>query len=273
MRYNKEVNHSQQQKDTPLHVHDASRPHGEPHTCSHHHAPCERGQVHGFVLSSWSQIRILGIVFALNVAYAWVEACGSQNTHSWALMSDAVHMAADASGLLLAFLGAMLSLYVQKNHDYLKAWWIERLAAGCNALALSGMSVFLWVEGGQRLSNPPQIVGESLLWIAIGGLLVNLLSVYLLHQDSHHHLNIRGAYLHVISDALGSVAAIISAVGVLVFHIVWMDAVMSLLVAGLVTWVAIGFVQSLWRSFQEAPSEDAFEHPLLHAEEDPHETP
>ena len=257
-----------------MHVHDASLIHDDSHqACSHHHDVCERGQVHGFVLSSWSQIRILGIVFVLNIAYAWVEAWGSDQTHSWALMSDAVHMAADASGLLLAFLGAMLSLYVQKNHDYQKAWWIERLAAGCNALALSGMSVFLWVEGVQRLSNPPHIAGESLLWIAIGGLLVNLLSVYLLHQDSHHHLNIRGAYLHVISDALGSVAAIVSAVGVLVFHLVWMDAVMSLVVAGLVTWVAIGFVKSLCLSFQEAPSEDAFEHPLLHAEEHSHETP
>ncbi len=259
-----------------MHVHlpASSSPSEAPQDCaSHHHGPCERGQVHGFVLSSWSQIRILGIVFVLNLGYAGVEFFGSQQTHSWALMSDAVHMLADASGLLLAFLAAMLSLYVQKNHDYRKAWWIERLAAGCNALVLAGMSIFLWQEGVHRLQHPPVIIGDFLLWIALGGFVVNALSVYLLHQDSHHHVNIRGAYVHVISDTMGSIAAIISALCVLFFHWLWMDALMSLLVAGLVTWVSIGFVKSLWQSLQEAPSEKAFEHPLLHAEEQPHETP
>ena len=184
-----------------MNVHNDSDSHHTHQACSHHHDHGTRGQVHGFVLSSWSQIRLLGIVFLLNIGYGWVEAWGANKTHSWALMSDAVHMGADASGLLLAFLGAMLSLYVQKNHQYKKAWWIERLAAGCNALALTGMSLFLWVEGVQRLSHPPHIMGESLLWIATGGLVVNLVSIYLLHQDRHHHLNIQGAYVHVISDA------------------------------------------------------------------------
>jgi len=228
--------------------------------------------VHGLVLSSWSQVWRLGFVFCLNIGYGIIEFFGAHHTQSWALMSDAAHMAADASSVLLALLAAVISISVQKSKAYKRAWWIERIAASLNALGLTAMSIFLWKEGLSRLQNPPDVLGEQMLWIAIGGLLVNGLAVVLFHQPSTKgqakNLNLRGAYLHVLSDLFGSVAAILSALFIISFGWSWMDPIMSLLVATLVSIAAFQFIRTLWTSWSDPATPDSFNHPLMRLDEE-----
>ncbi|XVJ51759.1 MAG: cation transporter [Vampirovibrio sp.] len=227
-------------------------------TCTHD----VRGHVHGFVLSSWSHVGRLTVVFCLNLFYGGVEWWGAKTTHSWALMSDAAHMASDASGLLLALLAAVLSVYVQKSHHFQQAWWVERLASTVNAIGLWGMSAVLWQGGLWRLSRPVAILAEPFLWIAVGGLLINFVAMLFLHQAQSDNLNLRGAYLHLFSDLLGSVAAIVSALCILFFQWAWMDAVMSLLVAGLMTIAAFQFSKNVLKQWKHPASEHDFQHPL-----------
>jgi cobalt-zinc-cadmium efflux system protein len=243
-----------------LHHQDAPNSSG---CCSGHSHSASRGHVHGMVLSSWKQVQRLGIVLALNLGYGWVEFVGSHRSHSWALMSDAAHMMADASGILLALLAALLSLWVQKSKAFHQAWWIERLAAAVNAVALSGMALMLFYEGGLRLQNPPDIQGSLLLYVAVGGLIVNAFSVWLFHRDMKHSLNLRAAYLHMVGDMLGSIAAILSAIAILTLGWNWMDVVASLVVAVLVSLVAVEFWRSLLREWNSPARPEDYKHPIL----------
>jgi cation diffusion facilitator family transporter len=248
----------------PVHSPDKTSTHGS-HTCcgGGHSATGSRGQVHGLVLSSWNQVlRLLGVLI-LNVGYGTVEYLGSHHTHSWALMSDAGHMLADASSVLLALLAALLSLWVQRVKAYQTAWWIERLVATLNACGLTLVAITLGITAIQRVMMPPEVQGDLLLWIAAGGLLVNGLAVWLFHGDHQHNLNIRGAYLHMLSDLMGSVAALLSAVFILVLHWHWMDAVMALAVSGLVCIAALQFWKSVRAQWTHPPTLEQFEHPLL----------
>jgi cobalt-zinc-cadmium efflux system protein len=227
----------------------------------------QRGVVHGMRLSSKAHAWRLTAVFALNLGYGFVEVWGSISSNSWALMSDAFHMFADASGLLLALLGAVLSLMVQKNKDYLLAFRMENVSSTLNALGLWMMSFYLWTGGVNRLFHPVSVQVETLFWVAFGGLLINGASMWLFHRDQKANLNMRGAYLHMLSDALGSVAAILSAGCLYYFEWQWIDPSMSLLVALLVTVTAFHFSKGLWRQWQTTPNAEAFDHPILHEDE------
>jgi cobalt-zinc-cadmium efflux system protein len=124
------------------------------------------------------------------------------------------------------------------------------------------MSAVLWQGGLWRLSRPVAILAEPFLWIAVGGLLINFVAMLFLHQAQSDNLNLRGAYLHLFSDLLGSVAAIVSALCILFFQWAWMDAVMSLLVAGLMTIAAFQFSKNVLKQWKHAASEQDFQHPL-----------
>lgn len=230
--------------------------------------PSQRGMIHGMLLSSKAQAWRLSLVFVLNLGYGLVEVWGSILSQSWALMSDAFHMFADASGLLLALLGVLLSLMVQKNQNYVLAFRMENSTSVMNAIGLWLMSYYLWAGGIVRLFHPVAVQAETLFWVAFGGLLVNGASMWLFHKDQKANLNMRGAYLHMLSDALGSVAAILSAGCLYYFKWQWIDASMSLLVALLVTLTAFQFSQGLWRAWKTPPTVEAFDHPILHEQDD-----
>jgi len=150
-------------------------------------------------------------VLALTVLFMIVEAVGGWLSGSLALLADAGHMLTDAGALGLTLLSAWIGLRPashSKTYGY-QRW--EILAALINGAALFGIAGWVVVEAVQRIQHPEPIRADLFLIVAAGGLVVNLISLGILHGIKDGNLNTRGAYLHVLGDALGSVGALAAA--------------------------------------------------------------
>ncbi len=161
----------------------------------------------------------------------FAEAIGGWLTNSLALLADAGHMLTDVAALsltLAAIWFASRPATAKKTFGYYR---LEILAAFINGIALVLISLWVIYEAFERLSAPPDVKGFELTLIAGGGLVVNLICAYLLHGDHQHDLNMRGAWLHVIGDALGSAVAIAAGVLIVAFGWLWADAVCSFLIS------------------------------------------
>lgn len=159
------------------------------------------------------------------------EAVGGWLTNSLALIADAGHMLTDVAAMaltLFAFWFATRPATSKKTYGYYR---LEILAAFVNGVALVLLSLWVIYEAIERWQLPPEIKGKQLLVIATGGLIVNIISAFLLHSGHKHDLNMRGAFLHVIGDLLGSVAAIAAGVLILIFGWMWADAAGSILIS------------------------------------------
>ncbi len=173
------------------------------------------------------------------------EAVGGWITNSLALLADAGHMLTDVAALsltLAAIWFAARPATSKKTYGYYR---YEILAAFINGIALVLLSLWVIYEAFERWNSPPEIQGLGLTLIAVGGLLVNLFAAYLLHGDHAHDLNMRGAWLHVVGDALGSVTAIIAGVLILAYNWVWADTVGSVLISVII-------IFSAWRLIRES---------------------
>jgi cobalt-zinc-cadmium efflux system protein len=159
------------------------------------------------------------------------EAVGGWLTNSLALIADAGHMLTDVAALTLTLFAIWFAerpATSKKTYGYYR---LEILAAFVNGIALVLLSIWIIYEALERWQSPPEIAGGQLTLIATGGLIVNLIAVYLLHSDHTHDLNMRGAFLHVVGDLLGSVAAIAAGVLIAGFGWMWADAVGSILIS------------------------------------------
>jgi len=181
-------------------------------------------------------IRRISITLGLVVLYAVAEVIGGMVTNSLALLADAGHMLSDAASLGLALFALWIARRprnADKTFGYHRA---EILAALVNGAALVVVAVYIVIEAWSRFRNPEAVDGRTMMWIAVGGLLVNLVGVAVLHGGRDESLNVRGAWLHVVADTLGSVQAI--AAGALIWAFGWniADPVASVLIAVLVAW-------------------------------------
>jgi cobalt-zinc-cadmium efflux system protein len=171
------------------------------------------------------------------------EAVGGWFANSLALLADAGHMFTDVAAMSLTIAAiwfASRPATPQKTFGYYR---LEILAAFVNGVALAAISLFVVFEAFQRMANPPEIKGVQLTAIAIGGLIVNLICAKLLHGDHQHDLNLRGAWLHVVGDALGSVAAIVAGVLIVAFGWAWADAAGSLLISLIIIYGAWNLIR------------------------------
>jgi len=133
-------------------------------------------------------------------------------TGSLALLADAGHMVTDAGALALSLVVARIAQRPRSpnmTYGYRRA---EVIGALANSAAMLGISLFILIEALRRLHAPPLVEGDGLLYTAIGGLVLNIVSALLLSRGHSHDLNVRSAFLHVLGDALGSCAAIIAGV-------------------------------------------------------------
>ncbi|MBS1794203.1 MAG: cation transporter [Acidobacteria bacterium] len=192
------------------------------HSHSHSHSHERRGA---------GSIRRLKLALGLTSVYMFAEAFGGWIANSLALIADAGHMLTDVAALALTLAAiwfASRPATAKKTFGYYR---LEILAAFVNGIALVLISVWVIVEAYDRWKAPPEIKGAELTAIAVGGLVVNLVCAYLLHGDHEHDLNMRGAWLHVIGDALGSVTAILAGVLIVAFGWAWADAASSVLIS------------------------------------------
>lgn len=160
-----------------------------------------------------------------------VEAVGGWLSNSLALIADAGHMLTDVAALTLTLFAVRFAARPatsQKTYGYYR---LEILAAFVNGIALVLLSIWIIYEAFERWQTPPAIAGLQLTLIATGGLIVNLIAAYLLHSGHKHDLNMRGAFLHVIGDLLGSVAAMVSGILILGLGWLWADAAGSVLIS------------------------------------------
>lgn len=195
--------------------------------------------------SHGSNRRRLTAVLALTFAYMLAEAIGGFMTNSLALLSDAGHMLADVAALVLAILAlwfAARPATTRKTYGYYR---MEILAALANGAALVVISLLIAYEAFQRIKSPEEVKGFEVMLIAIGGLAVNTVSAFVLHSASEDNLNMRGAFLHVMSDALGSVGAIVA--GALIWRWGWLIADPLISIA-----MCLLIMYSSWRLIRES---------------------
>ena len=192
-----------------------------------------------------SNRRRLAFVLGLTIAYMLAEGIGGFLTNSLALISDAGHMLTDIAALLLAMLALWFTARPVTHRKTYGYYRMEILAALANGVALVAISLILFYEALQRIHNPESVRGLEVMVIASGGLLVNGISAWLLHSGSEENLNMRGAFLHVLSDALGSIGAIIA--GALIWRkgLLIADPVVSLLMCVLI-------IYSSWQLIRDA---------------------
>ena len=173
-------------------------------------------------------------MLVLTVAFMFVEAVGGWISGSLALLADAGHMLTDAGALGLSLLSAWIALRPaspSKTYGY-QRW--EILAALINGAALFGIAAWVILEAIQRIQHPQPIRAELFLIVAAGGLLVNIVSLMILHGIREGNLNTRGAYLHVLGDALGSVGALAAAAIIATTGWTLADPIVSIVLALLI---------------------------------------
>ncbi len=189
----------------------------------------------------------IAIALAITTGFMIVEAVGGYLTNSLALLADAGHMVTDVAALgfsLVAIWLARRPATQERSFGYLRA---EVLAAFINSAALIAISIYIFWEAIQRLSAPPSVNSGPMLVVAIAGLCANLVSAWVLSRGGghQHNLNTRGAFLHVMSDALGSVGAIVAAVIMLATGWYLADPLLSGGIGLLILW-------SSWRLLRQS---------------------
>ena len=210
---------------------------------AHTHGPADAGGV----LDRRPQSKRLWIVLGLTAAFMVAEVVGGVLSNSLALLADAGHMLADVGALALSLIAMRLALHppsTERTFGYVR---MEILAALVNGATLLFISVWIVWEAWGRLGAPQEVDGPLMMAVAGVGFIVNVVGAGLLHTHAHENLNVRGAYLHVLGDLLGSVGAI--GAGALILLTGWtpIDAIVSIVIAGLI-------VLGAWRLVKEATS-------------------
>ena len=224
----------------PQHVDD----HG--HDAAHHHS-------HSHAAASFGKAFAIGV--ALNTAFVVAEWLFGIAAHSLALLADAAHNLGDVLGLLLAWGAMHLS---QRKPDARYTYGLRStsiLAALINAIALLLITGGLAWEAIHRLTDPQPVQGSVVIAVALIGVLVNGITAWLFMSGSQSDLNVRGAYLHMAADAAVSLAVAVAGGVVMVAGWVWLDPLLTLVVALVIIWGTWDLLrQSLRMALQAVPT-------------------
>lgn len=219
------------------HLHGSSLGEGVAHT--------HRGPDSGGAMDRGPQSKRLWIVLGLTAAFMVAEVVGGVLSNSLALLADSGHMLADVGALALSLIAMRMALHPpspERTFGYVRMEILAALVNGATLLLVSGWIVW---EAWGRLGAPQEVDGPLMMAVAGVGLIVNVVGAGLLHRHAHENLNVRGAYLHVLGDLLGSIGAI--GAGALILLTGWtpIDAIVSIAIAGLI-------VLGAWRLVKEA---------------------
>lgn len=211
--------------------------HGHSHSHSHDHAHDGAGRSRNR--------RRLTFTVALTALYMLAEVVGGWLSGSLALLADAGHMLSDVAAQALSLFAIW---FAQRPGDPQKTYGfyrLEVLAALVNGAALLAISVGIIVAAVQRLQTPQPVEGPILTGVALGGLAVNLIALALLNRGRAESINIRGAWLHVLTDTLGSVGAAVAGVLVWTLGWLWADPAVSIAIGLLVIYSAWGLLKEV----------------------------
>ena len=228
-------NHAADHDQGHAHAHGHWGGHGRGHVHSHGHG---HGHSHGHGLN---RSRVF-LALCLTGGFMVVEVIGGVLSGSLALLADAAHMLIDTLALFLTWLAFGLSA---RPADHERTYGYHRfpiLAAFANGVGMVFVVGWICVEAIQRMNEPVEILATPMLVVAVVGLMVNIAAAAILFGADRDNLNVRGAFLHVMGDLLGSVSAIAAAVVIMMTGWVMIDPLLSFLVAALIlrsTWFLI----------------------------------
>jgi len=212
---------------------------------SHAHGADDHGHSHSHGDARSMNRRRLLLVLCLALGYAGIELVGGLLTGSLALLADSLHMVSDVAALALSLLAVWMAARPASGRRTFGNSRAEILAALANGLALAVVAVFITVHAIERFLEPTEVEGEGVMIVAAGGLIINLIGLYILEGGRSDSLNVRGAWLHVLSDTLASVGVILAGAGIWAFGWVWLDPTVSVVVSILVLF-------SAWHLIREA---------------------
>ncbi len=185
---------------------------------------------HGVTATGKHRKRLIAVL-AITLGVVGIQVIGAVVSGSLALMADAGHMLSDAAGVFIALMAAWIATRPasdQRTYGYQRA---EVLAALANALILIVIAVVIMIEAIRRFGEPTEIQTDVMLWAAILGAVANLVSLLILQGAQKESLNVRGAYLEVLGDLLGSIAVIVAAVVIMTTGFSAADPLASVLIA------------------------------------------
>jgi len=187
--------------------------------------------------------RSLFLSFLIISSFMVIEAVGGWLTNSLALLSDAGHMLTDAGALALSLVALKIG---EKPPSPTKTFGYRRfeiLAALFNGLALWAIVGVILHEAYLRLRSPQEVQATGMMAVAVVGLIVNLIAIRLLHAHKEENINIRGAFLHVMADSLGSVGVLAAGLVILMTGWTLIDPLVSLAICGLILWSSWGIIR------------------------------
>ncbi|HWD43123.1 MAG TPA: cation diffusion facilitator family transporter [Actinomycetota bacterium] len=187
----------------------------------------------------------LTAVFAVTLAILVIELVGAALSGSLALLADAGHVLADGAGVGLALLAIRFAARPATPQRTFGYYRLEILAAVVNAVLLFGVAGFVLVEAWRRLTDPPAVASGLMLAVAAVGLVANAVSLWLLRDGQKASLNMRGAYLEVWGDLLGSVAVLAAAAVIALTGLRAADPIASAV-------IAVAILPRTWRLLREA---------------------
>ncbi len=189
---------------------------------------------HNHALPSTGNEKRLWIALGLTTTFMIAEVIAGVVTNSLALISDAAHMLTDAAALAIALAAVRISKKPADASRTFGYYRFEILAAAFNALMLFGVAIYILVEAYGRFRNPPQVQEGAMMVVAFFGLVINLISMKLLQSGKDDSLNVKGAYLEVWSDMLGSIGVI---AGALVIRFTGWTMVDTIIAVAIGLWV------------------------------------
>lgn len=168
----------------------------------------------------------------LNIVITVAQIIGGLVSGSLALISDAVHNFSDVVSLIISYGANLLTHRKKQTLEYTFGYKrAEMIAAFFNAASLIAIGIFLGIEAIKRFYEVKEIQSDLVIWLAILGIAANGLSVLLLKNDAKHNMNMKSAYLHLLSDMLTSVAVLIGGLLMKYYQIYWIDALLTLLIS------------------------------------------
>ena len=205
--------------------------------------------------------KIWRMALCCTLLYAGIEWVGGYWTHALSLLSDAGHMLTDGMALGMAWLAAHLKHIWRRGKHQHK---IEPACAALSALFMFGVVVFILFETYHRCQAPMPILSQPVIYMALGGLIINM--VVARHLAPHtHNLNVQAAQLHIWADMLGSMAALLSGIIIQLWGLAWVDMVLSTLIALVVGALSMLMMRRSWQQLRSDPTLAAHDMPPLHA--------
>ncbi|MBN1107015.1 MAG: cation transporter [Deltaproteobacteria bacterium] len=210
--------------------------------CAHRHDHAE--STHAVDVSDTTGSRLL-ITLAINLLIPAAQVAGGLYANSMALISDAVHNFSDFAAILIAYLAFLIGrkgASLSHSFGYKRA---EILGAAINVALLLAASTFILYEAFDRFRHPQPVIGQIVIYLAAVGILGNGFSAWLLHRDSEHSLNVRGAFLHMVGDMLTSVLVLLNGIVLIYRPWYWLDPLLSFL-------IVIFILKNCWSILREA---------------------